>query len=66
MMPGATEPELADDLRRIDPALEVLFISGYAHGEGDTCDPAMELLLHKPFSGVHLAATIRQLLDARA
>jgi two-component system cell cycle sensor histidine kinase/response regulator CckA len=63
VMPGISGPRLATQLREAQPALPVLFISGYA----STGDPARELepnerLLRKPFTPFALVEAVRSML----
>ena len=66
VMPEMSGPELAAQLTASQPALNVLFVSGYAdqaivrHGILDS-DTAF---LRKPFSPVELARKVREVLDA--
>ena len=67
-MPGGTGPDLVAALRRRDPALRALFMSGYsdiavlaANG-----DPDDRHFLAKPFSAADLAAKVRGALDEPA
>jgi CheY-like chemotaxis protein len=66
VMPGTTGRGLADQLRREQPGLRVLFLSGYAqdviatHG---VLDPT-ESFLAKPFTATSLLAKVRKVLDA--
>ena len=68
VMPGINGRELATHLRALDPALRVLFMSGYSsdvvaeHG----LLPAEVSLITKPFSPTALAARVREVLDAPA
>ncbi len=63
---GMTGAMVAEEARRIQPGLKVLFTTGYArnaivhHGR---VDPGVELL-SKPFSFADLAGRVRDLLDA--
>jgi PAS domain S-box-containing protein len=67
IMPGITGCEAAKELRKTQPRMKVLYISGYAqeavsrHGEfgPDTA------FLSKPFTGAALLGKCRELLDAR-
>jgi len=66
VMPGPVSGrQLADEARKLDPALRVLFTSGYTenaivhHGR---LDPGLELL-SKPYSREQLAAKLRRVLD---
>jgi len=65
VMPMMSGPQVASQLRRSDPDLPVLYMSGYAQGvlgPRDTVDPGMALI-EKPFGedelldGVHAAIT---------
>jgi CheY-like chemotaxis protein len=49
MMPGMTGPELAETLRRQQPQLKILLISGYQSAPLETASGAVELI-RKPFS----------------
>jgi FixJ family two-component response regulator len=49
-MPGMTGPELAETLRRQQPQLKILLISGYQSAPLETASGAVELI-RKPFSG---------------
>jgi two-component system cell cycle sensor histidine kinase/response regulator CckA len=66
VMPDTTGRELADQLRREQPGLRVLFLSGYAqdvvgrHGALDSS----ESFLAKPFTTTSLLARVRKILDA--
>ncbi len=66
VMPRMGGAELAGELRRRDPELAVLFVSGYARNEnpiaallGPRC-----LYLQKPFAPADLAAALRRVLEA--
>ena len=64
---GMTGATVADEARKIQPGLRVLFTTGYArnaivhHGR---VDPGVELL-SKPFSFADLAGRVRHLLDTQ-
>jgi PAS domain S-box-containing protein len=67
VMPGPVSGrQLADEARKLDPALRILFTSGYTenaiihHGR---LDPGLELL-SKPYTRDQLAAKLRRVLDA--
>jgi PAS domain S-box-containing protein len=64
-MPGKTGPELADELRRDHPDLQVLFISGYLGQtlEGTQFDPIADLL-RKPFSAEALIKRVNTKIRA--
>jgi signal transduction histidine kinase/ActR/RegA family two-component response regulator len=68
VMPGPLSGrKLADEARKLDPTLRVLYTSGYTenaivhHGQ---LDPGVELL-SKPYSRDELGAKLRRVLDAR-
>jgi two-component system, cell cycle sensor histidine kinase and response regulator CckA len=60
-MPGMNGPELAMNLRVMDPKLPVLFISGYFEPdlEGATFDP-VEDVLAKPYAAAELLARVER------
>ena len=65
VMPGMTGPDLAAEIRRIRPALKVLFMSGYS---ADILEDRGGLgtetaLLAKPFTRAALEAKVREVLD---
>lgn len=68
VMPGALSgPKLAEEAKKLDPALRVLFTSGYTenaivhHGQ---LDPGIELL-SKPFTREELGTKLRRVLDGK-
>lgn len=64
VMPGMSGRELAEIARARDPALRVLYISGYPRNEivhGGRLDPGVELIA-KPFTLQALAARIGDVL----
>jgi two-component system cell cycle sensor histidine kinase/response regulator CckA len=67
VMPGMSGPELAGELLRRCPEIQVLYMSGYIgdaltqHGVDETA----AALVHKPFKPEHLLQVIRDMLDAR-
>ena len=65
VMPEMNGRELATQLRGLDPALRVLFMSG--HGDDAVTErgllPADEALITKPFSPTALAARVRDVLS---
>jgi PAS domain S-box-containing protein len=66
VMPETTGRELADQLRKEQPGLRVLFLSGYAPdviGLHGGLDPS-ESFLAKPFTATSLLSTVRRVLDA--
>jgi PAS domain S-box-containing protein len=66
VMPGINGPELAAQLRALDPALRVLFMSGYSSDlvAEQGLLPAEVSLITKPFSPTALVARVREALDA--
>jgi CheY-like chemotaxis protein len=68
VMPVMNGRELAAQLRRLDPGLRVLYMSGYSSdvvAERGLL-PADVSLITKPFSPTALAARVREILDAPA
>ncbi|HEY0708738.1 MAG TPA: ATP-binding protein, partial [Polyangia bacterium] len=65
VMPNMGGRELADRLTRLLPGLPVIFISGYLEQPVLRNDDSEreERFLQKPFNPMHLALTIRELLD---
>jgi two-component system, cell cycle sensor histidine kinase and response regulator CckA len=63
VMPGMSGAELADHLRRAQPGVRVLHMSGYTSGIGGP-DPRTVLpeLIEKPFTGAELLRRVRELL----
>jgi len=64
IMPGLSGRELAERLSERDPALKVIFMSGYTHdiiSQEGVLDEG-EVLLQKPFSGPQLLEEIRRVL----
>jgi CheY-like chemotaxis protein len=67
IMPGASGPEVAGEVRRLHPNALVLFASGYtaeAITERGILPKGVELL-EKPYSAGDLTARVRRLLDER-
>jgi signal transduction histidine kinase/ActR/RegA family two-component response regulator len=66
VMPGPVSGrQLAEEARKIDPALPILFTSGYTENaiiHNGRLDPSLELL-SKPYSREQLAAKLRRVLD---
>jgi PAS domain S-box-containing protein len=62
---GLNGRQLADAAREFQPALPVLFVTGYAHnaavGNGPALDPGMEMLT-KPFALDALVAKVRDMI----
>ncbi|MBZ5583623.1 MAG: response regulator [Acidobacteriia bacterium] len=63
IMPGITGPQLAGELLRRNPALPVVYMSGYPNEEVSGRDAAF---LPKPFNPARLSRVIRQELDRAA
>jgi two-component system cell cycle sensor histidine kinase/response regulator CckA len=65
VLPGMSGPKLAAAMRAANPALRVLYISGYAWDtfKKDGVRPG-EPFLRKPFSSLELARRVRETLDA--
>jgi CheY-like chemotaxis protein len=61
-MPDITGPQLAERLRRIDPRLRVIYMSGYPNDELRKGDSVM--FLAKPFNPAGLSKAVREALDA--
>jgi len=64
VLPGETGVTLAARLRREDPELKVLFVTGYAEQLG-LCNSEHAECLAKPFSTAVLLQKIEQLFDCR-
>jgi PAS domain S-box-containing protein len=67
VLPGVNGRALAEELRRRQPGLRVLLVSGYSRGlvdDSSKLDPGVEFLA-KPFTPEVLLARVRALLDAR-
>jgi CheY-like chemotaxis protein len=66
VLPGEDGRALAARLRRNNPDLKVLLMSGYAERVAtlNTCDGHAEEWMAKPFSGEGLLEKVRQLLDS--
>jgi CheY-like chemotaxis protein len=65
IMPRLGGQKLAEQLQQIDPALRVLFISGYANGHKSVQGPYQRELpiLTMPFEQLTLARRVREVLD---
>jgi PAS domain S-box-containing protein len=62
-MPGIGGRELAERLRADQPALKVMFMSGFADSEGFAGPlPAATAFLEKPFTFAHLTERVRSLV----
>jgi len=71
VMPNMTGTEFAARARRINPAVPIMFMSGYQDDSlGDAADPGREEMarsfLHKPFRPAALLSQLRQVLDQSA
>jgi nitrogen-specific signal transduction histidine kinase/ActR/RegA family two-component response regulator len=67
VMPGLGGRALADELRRLHPALRVLYVSGYTQDaivQRGVLDSGIEFL-PKPFTPTVLLSRVRAILDAR-
>jgi PAS domain S-box-containing protein len=64
MMPGMNGRDLATTLRRQNPGLKVLLISGYHDDQAKSATPSVKLI-RKPFSGTALIERIREVLDSK-
>ena len=66
IMPGMSGGELAAVLKRRDPGLPVVYISGYgaASVEDYGIDTTQDVLLEQPFGPAALLHTVRAALDA--
>ena len=62
ILPGETGRVLAERLRREDPTLKVLFVSGYSE-QMVVSETMQEECLGKPFSSEVLLRTVRELLE---
>ena len=68
IMPGMSGRDVADKLHESRPQIKVLYVSGYTDNiiaERGILEPGMAFL-QKPFSPGHLAAKVREVLDAPA
>jgi DNA-binding NtrC family response regulator len=66
VMPGMSGPDLAARLKQLDPALQVIYVSGYTDGAiASVAGVQQEAgFLQKPFALESLARKIRSALDA--
>jgi two-component system, cell cycle sensor histidine kinase and response regulator CckA len=67
VMPGMDGPTLMRELRRRQPDLKIIFVSGYAEDAFERSMPEGESFqfLPKPFSLKELATTVKQTLEAQ-
>jgi FixJ family two-component response regulator len=66
VMPGMNGRKLADEAKQRQPALRVIFMTGYSRNaivHQGRLDPGVELI-QKPLTSEILAATVRKVLDA--
>ncbi len=66
MMPEMTGTELAVEVRRLYPALRILYVTGYVGEAGDAGDISGHELLRKPFTVNALAGAVAAALDGAA
>jgi PAS domain S-box-containing protein len=64
VMPGMTGSELADRLRPLRPAMELIFMSGYSQDVVKDRLGSMGAYLQKPFSPEVLAGSVRRVLGS--
>jgi two-component system cell cycle sensor histidine kinase/response regulator CckA len=63
VMPEMNGRELADHLRRINPATRMIFMSGYSDDPMVNRIERLAVFLAKPFTSMALTRTIREVLD---
>lgn len=65
-MPGASGPEIANQVGALRPAIRVLYMSGYTDALMIQSDrlKGTTPFLQKPFSQANLAGKVREVLDA--
>lgn len=66
VMPGMNGRKLAEEARKQQPALKVLYMTGYSRNaivHQGRLDPGVDLI-QKPLTSEHLATAIRRVLDA--
>jgi PAS domain S-box-containing protein len=65
-MPGMTGLELAEQVRRVRPAMPFLLVTGFSHQirEGEAMRAAVDRILLKPYTLHQLAEAVREVLDA--
>jgi CheY-like chemotaxis protein len=59
LMPGMTGRELAHEVRRLDPEIPIVLISGYVDDDAEG-DPAISVAMMKPASGQELSRVIQR------
>jgi PAS domain S-box-containing protein len=66
VMPGMSGKDMSDRMRESQPALPVLFMSGYTDNVMDRygLDAAGDSLLHKPFNAQQLLSAVQDVLGA--
>ncbi|HTA47431.1 MAG TPA: response regulator [Bryobacteraceae bacterium] len=62
LLPGVKGPQLAERLKRLQPDMRVLFVSGYPLDSLETGEATNPPLLLKPFAGLDLIRSVRKLL----
>ncbi|HGY55749.1 MAG TPA: PAS domain S-box protein [Caldithrix abyssi] len=67
IMPRLNIREFLKEIKKIDPALPLLFMSGHHDDvlEEKGLDPSTIVFLHKPFTPIELLRKIRNILDAQ-
>jgi len=68
VMPGMNGRKLAEEARAIQPALKVLYMTGYSRNaivHQGRLDPGVDLI-QKPLNSEQLASIVRRILDAKA
>ena len=66
VMPGMDGPTLVDILRKIDPAVRLMGMSGFDERTGSGAPWDLPLFLTKPFSAEKLLLAVHELLQAPA
>jgi two-component system cell cycle sensor histidine kinase/response regulator CckA len=67
VMPGMTGPQMVERLWSAQPAMKVIFMSGYSHQvltHETLGDETRSAFIEKPFTAHDLQRTVRELLDA--
>src|SRR5690348_12350941 len=66
VMPRMNGGELAERVRRMNPRLPMIFMSGYADDDLVRRTARLAVFIAKPFTSVALTRKIREVLDAPA